>query len=112
MALLTKSAHELRSDEPAASNDHDLHDDLHSITATWNPCRPQVRPACLGCCALMKASSPLRRRVLDGGRHLRRGRSAADHCCRRYCHLKSGETLGNDTPSYWIAADRECWFWN
>src|SRR5262245_7056975 len=24
-------------------------------------------------------------------------RSAVDHCYRRYCHLKSGETLGSDT---------------
>src|SRR5262245_30706872 len=41
MALLTKSAHKLRSDEPTAPNDHDLHDDLHSIAATWKPCRPK-----------------------------------------------------------------------
>jgi len=31
---------------------------------------------------------------------------------RRYCHLKSGETLGGYTENYWIAADRECCFWN
>jgi hypothetical protein len=31
---------------------------------------------------------------------------------RRYCRLKSGETLGCDTQNYRIAADRERWFWN
>jgi hypothetical protein len=30
------------------------------------------------------------------------------HCCRRYCHLKWGETPKTDTQNYWIAADREC----
>jgi hypothetical protein len=44
----------------------------------------------------------LRRLAAAGGREHRR--SAADQCCRRYCHRKSGETLGSDMQNHLIPA--------
>lgn len=44
----------------------------------------------------------------DLGERLDGSLSAAGHCCRGYCYLKSGETLGSDTELL-EPADRECW---
>jgi len=54
-----------------------------------------------------------RRRLRIGSSCRRRARrSAADHCCRRYCQLKSGETLGRPYAELLDRADRARWSWN